>query len=216
MRGGTEQEPTVLTSMLLSQQSWLRHGFGTRHAELDQMQMARLTQVHSSICLTADAPLLVGEGDALVTAVPGTVVSVRTADCVPILLADPRSRAVAAIHAGWRGTAGKIAQAAMAHLAAEFGSRPSDVVAAIGPSIGHCCYEVSADVATQFGVDFGVSGKGHLDLPAINRKQLEQAGLSSRNIDLVGGCTLCNVERFFSHRGEGAAAGRMIAYIGPE
>jgi hypothetical protein len=120
-------------------------------------RLARLTQVHGATVLgvpedTAGAAAsgTWGEGDALITAQYGTALAVKVADCVPILIADRRLGAVAAVHAGWRGTAAAIVQAAVHALARQYGSRPVDLVAAIGPSIGPCCYEVGTDVCDQF------------------------------------------------------------------
>ena len=119
---------------------------------------------------------MLGEGDALLEDQPGSVVAVKTADCIPILLVDERRRAVAAVHAGWRGTAARIAADAVAAMGERFGTRPEDLHAAIGPGIGACCYEVGPEVAAQFGGQ----GRGHIDLTAANRRQLEEAGVTPR------------------------------------
>lgn len=173
--------------------------------------MASLKQIHSGIVLRADrASGCVGEADALVTDESGLMVSIRTADCLPILIADKRTGAVAAIHAGWRGTAAGIAGAAVARLREEFGARTEDLVAAIGPGIGGCCYEVGEDVAGQLGQ----AQAGCVDLARHNRRQLEQAGLAANSIDALALCTFCDAERFWSYRREGERAGRMISFIG--
>src|ERR1700687_6001621 len=112
----------VLSSPLLSQFGWIAHGFGTRQAVLPQEEMASLKQIHSSLPLVADRSAgCAGEGDALITARPGVAVSVRTADCFPILLADSRRRLVAAVHAGWRGTATGVVGATLKQMRDEFG-----------------------------------------------------------------------------------------------
>jgi YfiH family protein len=188
---------------------WLEHGFGTRNAVLDQAAMASLKQIHSDISLTAESPGCMGEGDALVTRIPGIAVSVRTADCFPILLADPESRAIAAVHAGWRGTATGVVGASLARMHNEFGTEPENVYAAIGPGIGRCCYEVGAEVARQFGLPEA----GRLDLAVENRTQLIAAGLRPERINQVGGCTFCHPEQFFSWRRDHDPAGRMISFI---
>src|SRR5215831_6510359 len=122
---------TELKSRLLEQLPWVRHGFGTRTGPVTQAGMASLKQVHSSLVLIANqAEGVVGEGDALVTSEQGVTVSVRTADCLPILLADPTNRVVAAVHAGWRGTASAIAQKALERMQADYGTKPEDVFAA--------------------------------------------------------------------------------------
>jgi YfiH family protein len=201
----------ILTSPLLSQFGWLEHGFGTRQSVLEQDRMASLKQVHSATVLVADQPTgCAGTGDALLSAQPGTLVSVRTADCFPVLLADARTRAVAAVHAGWRGTAAEIVIHTLHRMRDDFGTDPKDVYAVIGPGIGACCYQVGEDVALQFGRKIA----GHLDLAAVNRRQLLMAGMSGEQIDAVGSCTFCDAEMFHSFRRDKEQAGRMISYIG--
>ncbi len=190
----------MLTSRLLA---GFEHGFGTRHSGLTQDAMASVKQIHSGIVLRADAAGCVGEGDALISSEPGVVVSIRTADCIPILLADTRTGSVAAVHAGWRGTVARIVVNALERM----GSRPEDVCAAIGPGIGVCCYEVGLDVAQKLGE----TRAGKVDLAQINRRQLVAAGV--RQIDVVSPCTFCEAEQFFSYRREGERAGRMISFI---
>ena len=170
--------------------------------------MASLKQIHSEIVLLGEETGCVGEGDALVTAVAGIPVSVRTADCYPILLADVRNHAVAAVHAGWRGTAAHIAIRTLEEMRRLYGSESSDIYAAIGPGIGECCYEVGADVARQFGLE-----AGRIDLAAINRRQLLDAGVAEHSIDVLGGCTKCDAHLFHSYRRDQLAAGRMVSYI---
>jgi YfiH family protein len=197
----------ILKSLILSQFDWLDHGFGTRTAALSQNHMASLKQVHSAITFDASTRGCVGEGDALVSREPGLPVSVRSADCFPILLADARNRTVAAVHAGWRGTAAHIVRAALEKMNAS----PEHTFAAIGPGIGECCYEVGEDV----GRLFGLNGAGRVDLAAENRNQLVAAKVPGENIDILGGvCTFCDSSRFYSYRREKEEAGRMISYIG--
>lgn len=118
---------------------WLIHGFGTRLADIPSKfaNLATLKQVHSADCVAAEGRTgMLGHGDALLENAPGAVVAVKTADCIPILLVDPRQRAVAAVHAGWRGTAAGIARRAITEMRSRFGTEPSDLEAAIGPGIG--------------------------------------------------------------------------------
>lgn len=200
----------VLLSPLLEKLPGIRHGFGTRSSGLTQDEMASLKQIHSGIVLQADRTAgCVGEADALVTVEPGVTVSIRTADCLPILIADPRTGAVAAVHAGWRGTVAGITGAAVAKLAADFGSRPEDLVAAIGPGIGVCCYEVGEEVAHQLGE----AHAGCVNLAEHNRRQLERAGIARECIDVISSCTFCDADQFWSYRREGERAGRMISFI---
>jgi YfiH family protein len=139
--------------------------------------------------------------------VPG----VRTADCVPILLAARSGRAAAAVHAGWRGTAAGIAGRAVAALAAA-GVGAADLVAAVGPAIGPCCYEVGDEVVRALGAP---AGGPTVDLRALNRALLEAAGVPRSAIHLAPWCTRCRPDLFFSHRRDGEAAGRMLSVIGP-
>jgi polyphenol oxidase len=200
----------ILHSPLLSKLAWIDHGFGTRLGPLSQEGMASLKQIHSASVLVATEREPVGEGDALLTATPGLRVSVRTADCYPILLADTKNRAVAAVHAGWRGTAGKIVVETLAKMRAEFGTSPSDIVAAIGPGIGLCCYQVGAEVGRLFGLEEA----GRIDLAAANRRQLLDTSVEKSAIDVLGGCTFCDSSRFYSFRRDKADRSRMISYIG--
>ncbi|HTD43497.1 MAG TPA: peptidoglycan editing factor PgeF [Bryobacteraceae bacterium] len=200
----------ILQSPILSQLAWIDHGFGTRLAPLSQEGMASLKQIHSAVALVANQPGCAGDGDALLTNRPGLRLSVRTADCYPILLADSKNRAVAAVHAGWRGAADEIVAKTIAKMRTQFGTSPPDIVAAIGPGIGVCCYQVGAEVAQLFGVE----GAGRVDLAAANRCQLIDAGVEDRHIDVLGGCTSCDAARFYSFRREKEQAGRMISYIG--
>ena len=172
--------------------------------------MASLKQIHSGLVLVAEQIGRAGEGDALVTARDGVPVSVRTADCYPLLLADGRNRAVAAVHAGWRGTAAHIVVRALEEMHRLYGTEATDVYAAIGPGIGACCYEVGAEVARQFGLEHA----GRIDLAAINRRQLLDAGVAEHRIDVLGGCTKCDAHLFPSYRRDQLAAGRMVSYIG--
>ena len=128
-----------------------------------------------------------GEGDALLENTPGSVVAVKTADCLPILLVDERHRAVAAVHAGWRGTVAGIAQRAVEAMGEQFGTLPGDLHAAIGPGIGKCCYEVGPEVAAQFGQQ----GRAHVDLAEANRRQLMDAGVTPERIYASNLCTMC-------------------------
>jgi YfiH family protein len=200
----------VLYSPLLTDLKWLHHGFGTRADSVPQESMVSLKQIHSGIVRIGKQIGCAGEGDALVTALAGVPVSVRTADCYPILLADDRNRAVAAVHAGWRGTAAHIAIRALEEMHRLYGTAAADVYAAIGPGIGECCYEVGADVARQFGREHS----GAIDLAAINRCQLLDAGVAGHRINVLGGCTKCDAHLFHSYRRDRSAAGRMVSYIG--
>jgi YfiH family protein len=195
----------------LQELGWLVHGFGLRDSAYGPLQVRMAKQIHSNRVLdAADCTAAMPEGDALISRESGVVVGVKTADCVPILLVDPVTRAVAAVHAGWRGTVENIAGAAVRALGERWGVVPRNILAAIGPSIGPCCYEVGPEV----GIRFGISGPGktHLDLPGRNSEQLREAGVN--RIWLSGECTYCEPDRFFSVRREREQAGRMVSFIG--
>jgi YfiH family protein len=129
-----------------------------------KMHLVALRQIHSDIAHRVHAPEnpespdaspeVPLQGDALFTREPGVLLAIQTADCIPILLADTKRRAIAAIHAGWRGTLHRIAEKTLGRMQMEFGTRPQDVIAALGPGIGQCCYEVGADVAKEFQAKF--------------------------------------------------------------
>jgi polyphenol oxidase len=192
---------------------WLVHGFGTRRADIPGrfQRLATLKQIHSAECVAGAGRFgVLGTGDALLENTPGAVVAVKTADCVPLLLVDPVHRAIAAVHAGWRGTVAGIAKSAVAALGEQFGSRAGELHAAIGPAIGKCCYEVGAEVAAQFGV----GGRAHIDLAEEVRRQLEAVGVGGRRIYVAGLCTRCLADEFHSFRRDGEAAGRLYSYAG--
>jgi YfiH family protein len=157
--------------------------------------------------------------DAGVSGEPGWLVGIETADCLPLLLVDPRRRAIAAAHAGWRGTAAQVAAGAVAALVAR-GSQPSDLLAALGPCIGPCCYEVGEELRGAFGEDAPHvfrpldGARPHLDLRAANARQLARAGLRPGAIAHVEECTRCSPGLYHSYRREGRGAGRMISFVG--
>jgi YfiH family protein len=211
---------TLYHADLLLSPPWLEHGFGTRAPcpwDHDPAT-ATLRQVHSDTCVYADGREgCLGEGDALVTDRVGCLLVVRTADCLPILIADERRKAVAAVHAGWRGTLLGIAAQAVLAMQDRFGSRPADLLVAIGPAIGPCCYEVGEEVAPQFQNLFpersDLAGRAHIDLREATRRQLEQAGVRGERITIARLCTRCNPEEFHSWRRDGRVAGRMRSGI---
>ena len=197
---------------------WLVHGFGTRLSDIPALfpNLATLKQIHSAACVPAAGRSgELGEGDALLENSPGSTVAVRTADCIPMVLVDERRRAVAAVHAGWRGTAARIAPHAVAAMGRLFGTQPGDLHAAIGPGIGKCCYEVGAEVAARFGgQESGGQGSAHIDLARENRRQLEEVGVTPGRIYASNLCTMCRSEEFHSFRRDKEAAGRMYSFVG--
>ena len=171
--------------------------------------MATARQVHSNRVLLVRSEGKQGEGDALISDVPGIGLAIRTADCLPILIADPRHRAVAAVHAGWRGVVCEIAAKAVEAMTQNFGSQAADLVVAIGPGIGPCCFEVGPEVAVQFGL----SGRTKVDLVETTCRQLGRNGVSAGQIFSSRLCTRCNTELLESYRRDREAAGRMTALI---
>lgn len=193
-------------------------------ARMPGWPLCRARQVHSNIVHAVGdngfanaAP----DGDALFTPVRGLALSVVTADCVPILVADGTGRAVASIHAGWRGTSGGIARRTVDAMASTLGVSPAGLTAAIGPHIGVCCMEVGEEVFEWFH-DPSVFERRpewprpHLNLAAANRAQLEAAGVPGGSVHVSGLCTRCRADLFHSWRRDGEVAGRMLAVIGIE
>ena len=200
--------------------NWLDHSFTTRmcHVPADAGAPVTLRQIHSNLVWNAQGlSNRQCEGDALVTNEIGKRIGIRTADCVPLLLADPVTRAVAAIHAGWRGTVSAISRVAVEKLTAEFGVNPGNLHVAIGPAIRGCCYEVGSEVVRQLAplfpewVDRESSRK--VDLVEANRRILIAAGIPPHRIHDSGLCTHCDSERFFSYRRNPDDPGRMVASI---
>ncbi len=196
--------------------AWLNHGFGTRLSEeWNHLPGITLKQIHSDVCIEVTAGQgSAGQGDALLTDSPGLRITVRTADCVPVILVDTGSRAIAVVHAGWRGTARQIASKAVAAMRMHFRTDPAEIQAAIGPAIGPCCYEVGGEVALQFRDIFpereDLSERTRLDLPEANRRQLLASGVQSGSIWLARRCTCCSARMFHSWRRNRTEAGRMI------
>ncbi len=164
--------------------------------------------------------------DAIVSNDSTAAIAIRVADCVPVLLAEETGRAVAAIHAGWRGVASRATIACVTALQTSYGVRPERIIAAVGPSIGPCCYEVSENTYQTFRqaghhptvlerwFEPRPSGKFHLDLWRATRDQLEGAGVMPDNIHIAELCTKTHADMFHSYRVRGTEAGRMVGIIG--
>jgi polyphenol oxidase len=203
--------------------SLLARAFGTT---LDHF--LTVTQVHGTDLLVIDSPnpefshFLKLECDGIVTNQTGLMIAVCVADCVPVLLHDPVKGVIAALHAGWQGTLGNIAGKGIEAMVGLFGSNPKDILAAIGPSISACCYEVDAPVRDAFkkaGAAWDLyakqcsEGKWQLDLAAANRQQLLDAGLGSEQIESETLCVSCTQELFFSYRRDDGDTGRQAGFI---
>ena len=210
-----------------------------------------IRQFHSNLLVVASAACAGRErprkADGLITTESGILLAVQMADCIPVLVADRKRHAVAAFHAGWRGTVKRIVETGVGRMRLEFGSQPEDLIAAIGPGVGACCYAVGEEVFSAFESQFdyaralfrevfdadpvrqkypllfmtqrapGHLSLGptlHLDLIEANRRQLLAAGVRPRAIQVVGGCTNCHPDLFFSHRASHGHTGRMMGVIG--
>lgn len=211
----------------------------------DDLPLAALKQFHSDVVCDFDSfPGEVCSGDASITATPNLLLGIQTADCVPILLVDAKNHAVAAVHAGWRGTLQRIVEKAIGRMTMHFGTRSGDLLAAIGPAIGGCCYEVGTEVAAAFLSQFAQAPEwfdelrtgdepnplqwlnqfppGHqpppknvrLDLCKANTAQLIAAGVGPQNIFTNELCTACRPDLLFSYRKSARESGRMLAVIG--
>ncbi|HCT60968.1 MULTISPECIES: peptidoglycan editing factor PgeF [Acidobacterium] len=227
-----------------------RHRFVQAVAGNSALPLVTLQQIHSQITYRIgkdDELAAVRRGDGLMTRRPGILLGIQTADCISVMVADTKRQAVAIFHAGWRGTLRRIVQGGVGRMRMEFGSKPKDLIAAIGPGIGQCCYAVGEEVRTEFRSQFAYSDELfcevydsdpvrekypllfltarapghspigpslHLDLFEANRRQLLDAGLREDSISVLGDCTSCHTNRYFSHRAERGFTGRMMAVIG--
>lgn len=163
------------------------------------------------------------EADGMLSAEVGQLLGITTADCVPVLMVAPRHRMVAALHAGWRGTAKDICGRAIRSLETDWGVPPANLMVALGPSIDGCCYEVGRDIGENLLQKWGTQGRlawrpngdtGFLDLRLVNRLRCEQLGVVPQRIQHVGPCTFCSGAPLASYRREGAHAGRQLSVIG--
>jgi YfiH family protein len=189
--------------------------------------LTTVAQIHSAefhiIKTTADQWNPNTRGDALVTAEQGVALAVQVADCFPVLISDPHTGAIAAVHAGWRGTLARILRRTLEGMQRSLGVDPDNVIVAYGPGIRSCCLEVGSEVTSMYEAEF----PGHrlcvphpdrpekhlLDLPQALNIQLSEAGVPLANVFDLGLCTRCHPEEFFSYRAEGRRAGRMMGLI---
>lgn len=210
----------VYRAQALEELPWLEHGFGTRSSSgwPDASDLATLRQIHSDTAVVADHAGCLGEGDALISNRPGVTLAVRTADCLPILMADPRNQVIAAVHAGWRGTVLGIVPKTVQMMQQRFGTRPEDLVVGIGPGIGACCFEVGPEVAVRFAPFFperdDLSGRARVDLAETTCRQLRRNGVTMGHLASSGLCSCCQPDLFHSYRRDRNAAGRMVTTIG--
>ena len=233
----------MTVSSFASRSHEVLHFFGTRHgpsygepnadlgrvraAEPDYPFVVSVHQVHGTDALILDGPVRVGEKfaggwDVIITDQPGILVTVRTADCVPVLLHDPQRETVAVIHAGWRGAVNGIVEKTMSTMQQRFGCRLDDLRVAIGPSAGACCYEVDQQVMDPLRggypewssvVKMTDHDKWRLDLKKLIRGQALGCGVHESNIQCLDLCTICRPDVFFSYRREGQVSGKMVSGI---
>ncbi len=189
--------------------------FGALHIGLDELAFPM--QCHSNTVRAVQTWGGYEDCDGLVTNELGVFVVISVADCVPIFLFDPVTKTIAGIHAGWRGTSSGIVKNTILLMVSQFGSKPQNLVAFIGPAAGKCCYEVGEEVAGKFEAEFllkGQPGKWNVDLKGANRHQLIAEGISSVNIEMHEGCTIHESEKYHSFRRDGESSGRMLSVMG--
>lgn len=235
-RGGVSAAPFASLNMSLSVPDERERVYANRRRVYGLFGRDTDTVVHAHLVhgdavarvTTADNGTWVEHVDGLITDQPGCVLSMNYADCAPIFLYDPRRHAIGLGHAGWRGAMADLPGAMVRAMSAHFGSEPADLVAAIGPCIGPCCYEVGPDVVAAVKASFAdaegllrpasdpaasgnalrqTAGNPYLDLPEANRRNLAAAGV--RAIELSEYCTACRTDLFFSHRAERGRTGRF-------
>ena len=210
--------------------------FSTERGEELPFYVVQPHQVHGTVIKEVTDPFTTREElegvDALITDVPGVAISVRTADCIPVLLYDPVHRAVAAVHDGWRGTVLRLSQKVIAEMHCRYGTNPADLKAVIGPGIGPESFQVGQEVVDAFALagfpmeqilkdcgpkaptaDNPMNGGLHIDLWKANQWLLEEVGVQASNIQVTGICTYINNDRFYSARREGIKCGRIINCI---
>ncbi|WP_263383504.1 peptidoglycan editing factor PgeF [Granulicella arctica] len=184
--------------------------------------VSHVVRTHSEPFVTEQGRALL-DGDGLITKLPGVLLGIQTADCVPVMVVDVEKRVVAVFHAGWRGTVRNIVGEGVLRMISEFGSDPGGLVAAVGPSIGACCYKVGEEVQRSFRTHFSGSERlfndGYLDLWEANRLQLMRSGLASSNVTVIAECTGCaqtktGARKYFSHRIDKGITGRMMSIVG--
>jgi len=217
---------TFLTSPLIETLSHVFHGFGMRDGEVPG-GIVFPSQVHKTTIAYIEASPPRDwheEADAVITTVSNLPIGIKTADCLPILLADKAGMFVGVVHAGWRGTALGILLKVLAFLSSRLKIQGGDIFIAIGPGIGACCLEVDIPVREQFKKNGqgetwdlyareGRAGHWQLDIKAINQHQALQAGVRQTRIDVLPYCSSCDRDYFYSYRKEGLAAGRQVSYI---
>jgi len=191
------------------------HRIVYRYLSIGENQVALMKQVHGGRISVVKSGGKFSSTDGLITSKSNLMLGVLVADCIPLLLFDPSYNIIGAVHCGWRSVSACIAEKALRIFTEEFGTHPEDVIAAMGPSAGSCCYEVGEDVAELLQVSSVMKRDEILyaDLRAELCDHLLMAGLNIRNIEIFPDCTICNEKLYFSHRRDNSKAGRMMGYI---
>ncbi|MBI5375660.1 MAG: peptidoglycan editing factor PgeF [Candidatus Schekmanbacteria bacterium] len=218
-------KPLLIKSKLLEKNCPAFHCFSTRNGDTTGTGIGNIVfpkQVHGDRIIIADGQNTAKEdADAVITREPKIPIGILTADCVPVIVTDRLNRVGAVIHSGWKGTVQNIAGKTIRKIVEISGAKASELFAAVGPSIGSCCYEVGEDVALKFKQEFD----GRLDVvEKRNEKffvslrdavalELQREGISRSNIDVLDYCTFCDEELFYSYRRDGKSAGRMSAIL---
>jgi len=227
------QNLPIIQAPIFKEESWLTHGFGIKDISAEQYLdglrignalLPKTEQPHGKKVhrLQKDYKGDLLEGDAFVTDQSGLFCFVRTADCLPILIADTKQHVVGAVHAGWKGTAAGVLLETLACFKKEYGSKSEDLKIAVGPSIGARCYEVGEEVVGALKeanlyprpwVEAGRPGKWYLDIAYANMHLLERAGVKRDQIYLSLACTACDLEKFHSYRKEKGKLGEQVNFI---
>lgn len=243
MKSDETTTPAWLEFSSMLELPWLQAGVTTRHCEdiahvlaPEAVAVATARQVHGNeVRVVSGQPESQGAGnggdedsdleewrfpaaDALTTDRMGVAISVRVADCVPLVLVDPEHGAVAVAHCGWRGLAGGLVPATVAAMTGAYGTRPEECRAGIGPAVGPCCYTVGQEVREAFGARghqahfLDSKGTLRLDLWETTRRQLAAAGVPANSMESLAHCTSCRVDLFFSRRRDGEIRGQMMGF----
>ncbi len=191
--------------------------FLSQHAGATIDCVASVKQVHEATIWDVDQTFIQGttilEGDGLITRSPNIPLAIRTADCLPVFIFDPRQRAIGLVHAGWRGSRKRIVEKTVKRMAQQWKTSLEDLKVVLGPAIRSCCYEVGREFLEYFPQEVIVKDQHlFLDLPLVNKTQLSSLGVREENIFDCRICTCCD-QQFFSHRRDGAKAGRMLSVM---
>lgn len=216
-KGGISSPPFDTLNCGTNTSDSKKHVHQNRHSFLQTIgihseSLAIPQQIHHDNIVHVQKPGIFKATDGLITNIPGIILSVQVADCVPVYLYDSVKSTIGLVHAGWRGSAMKIVQKTISQMQEKLHSDPSDIHAFLGPSIGPCCYEVSRDVIDHFPST--CTAGNYLNLWKANTLQLKASGLDPTRIYASGICTKCHNHLFFSHRSSGGKTGRMLAVFG--